>query len=133
MQVLTGGGAQLQHIKQLVEYITGMDTRIGYPNEHLAGDSDEELSSPLYATAVGLVMNSIRNNTKSATPFVEMKKDEPVAVRPQVVVEEPIVEEEKEEPKATQNTKQETTDDRIKRSFFDKYIDKIKEFLDNAE
>ena len=131
---LTGGGAQLQHIKQLVEYITGMDTRIGYPNEHLAGDSDEELSSPLYATAVGLVMNSIRNNTKSATPFVEMKKEEPVVVaRPQVVVEEPIIEEEKEEPKATQNTKQETTDDRIKRSFFDKYIDKIKEFLDNAE
>jgi cell division protein FtsA len=40
--VLTGGGAQLKHIKQLVEYITGMDTRIGYPNEHLAGDSDEE-------------------------------------------------------------------------------------------
>jgi cell division protein FtsA len=36
------GGAQLKHIKQLVEYITGMDTRIGYPNEHLAGDSDEE-------------------------------------------------------------------------------------------
>ncbi|TDR24057.1 cell division protein FtsA [Flavobacterium cheniae] len=132
--VLTGGGAQLQHIKQLVEYITGMDTRIGYPNEHLAGDSDEELSSPLYATAVGLVMNSIRNNTKSATPFVEMKKEEPVVVaRPQVVVEEPIIEEEKEEPKATQPIKTETTDDRIKRSFFDKYIDKIKEFLDNAE
>ena len=132
--VLTGGGAQLQHIKQLVEYITGMDTRIGYPNEHLAGDSDEELSSPLYATAVGLVMNSIRNNTKSATPFVEMKKEEPVVVvRPQIVVEEPIIEEEKEEPKATQPIKHETTDDKIKRSFFDKYIDKIKEFLDNAE
>jgi len=132
--VLTGGGAQLQHIKQLVEYITGMDTRIGYPNEHLAGDSDEELSSPLYATAVGLVMNSIRNNTKSATPFVEMKKEEPVVVvRPQAVVEEPIVEEEKEEPKTTQPIKHETTDDKIKRSFFDKYIDKIKEFLDNAE
>ncbi len=66
--VLTGGGAELKHIKQLVEYITGMDTRIGYPNEHLAGDSDADISSPLYATAVGLVMNSIRNNTKSATP-----------------------------------------------------------------
>ncbi|NHM04448.1 cell division protein FtsA [Flavobacterium celericrescens] len=132
--VLTGGGAQLQHIKQLVEYITGMDTRIGYPNEHLAGDSNEELSSPLYATAVGLVMNSIRNNTKSATPFVEMKKEEPVVVvRPQAVTEEPVVEEEKEEPKATQPIKHETTDDKIKRSFFDKYIDKIKEFLDNAE
>jgi cell division protein FtsA len=35
----------LKHIKQ-VEYITGMDTRIGYPNEHLAGNSDEEISSP---------------------------------------------------------------------------------------
>ena len=130
--VLTGGGAQLQHIKQLVEYITGMDTRIGYPNEHLAGDSDEELSSPLYATAVGLVMNSIRNNTKSATPFVEMKDKEPI-VQHQMVKEEPIIEEEKEESKATHSIKRETTNDKIKRSFFDKYIDKIKEFLDNAE
>jgi cell division protein FtsA len=132
--VLTGGGAQLQHIKQLVEYITGMDTRIGYPNEHLAGDSIEELSSPLYATAVGLVMNSIRNNTKSATPFVEMKKEEPeVVVRPQVVTETPVIAEEKEESQATHPAHQETTDEKIKRSFFDKYIDKIKEFLDNAE
>ncbi|WP_396141418.1 cell division protein FtsA [Flavobacterium sp.] len=132
--VLTGGGAQLQHIKQLVEYITGMDTRIGYPNEHLAGDSIEELSSPLYATAVGLVMNSIRNNTKSATPFVEMKKEEPeVVVRPQVVTETPVIAEEKEESQVTHPAHQETTDEKIKRSFFDKYIDKIKEFLDNAE
>ena len=132
--VLTGGGAQLQHIKQLVEYITGMDTRIGYPNEHLAGDSNEELSSPLYATAVGLVMNSIRNNTKSATPFVEMKKEEPeVVFRPQVVTETPVIAEEKEESQATHPAHQETTDEKIKRSFFDKYIDKIKEFLDNAE
>ena len=45
--VLTGGGSQLKHLKQLVEYITGMDTRIGYPNEHLAGDSDQEIASPL--------------------------------------------------------------------------------------
>src|SRR5690554_2697901 len=51
--VLTGGGAQLKHLKQLVEYITGMDTRIGYPNEHLAGDSDTEIASPVYATEIG--------------------------------------------------------------------------------
>jgi cell division protein FtsA len=128
--VLTGGGAQLQHIKQLVEYITGMDTRIGYPNEHLAGDSNEELSSPLYATAVGLVMNSIRNNTNSATPFVEMKKEEATAIPTQVVIEESIIE---ESSKSEAPIKNETTDEKIKRSFFDKYIDKIKEFLDNAE
>jgi cell division protein FtsA len=70
--VLTGGGAQLKHIKQLVEYITGMDTRIGYPNEHLAGDSDEEFSSPLYATAVGLVMNGIDNQKHSAIKIDEI-------------------------------------------------------------
>jgi cell division protein FtsA len=54
--VLTGGGAQMKHIKQLVEFVTGMDTRIGYPNEHLAGDSGEELSAPQFATSIGLVI-----------------------------------------------------------------------------
>ena len=123
--VLTGGGSQLNHIKQLVEYITGMDTRIDYPNEHLAGKSDEELSSPLYATAVGLVMNSIRNNTRSATPLVEMKKEE------HVFVAQKTVEVEEEQP--VEKVQAETTESKIKKSFFDKYIEKIKEFLDNAE
>ena len=27
---------------------------VGYPNEHLAGDTDKNVTSPLYATAVGL-------------------------------------------------------------------------------
>ena len=52
--VLTGGGSQLKHLKQLVEYVTGMDTRIGFPGEHLAGDTKN--SSPIFSTAVGLVM-----------------------------------------------------------------------------
>ncbi len=128
--VLTGGGSQLKHIKQLVEYITGMDTRIGYPNEHLAGDSDEEISSPLYATAVGLVMNSIRNNTKSATPLVEMKKEE-VVKEPEIKVEEEEIIDNKMT--TTSNNDVESTEGKVKRSFFDKYIEKIKEFLDNAE
>ncbi|MBK9626362.1 MAG: cell division protein FtsA [Flavobacteriales bacterium] len=54
--VLTGGGSQLKHLKQLVEYMTGMTTRIGYPNEHLAKSNVEAVTSPLYATGVGLVM-----------------------------------------------------------------------------
>src|SRR6056300_191711 len=58
--VLTGGGSQLRHLKQLAEYITGMDTRIGYPNEHLAGDSNKY--NPIYSTAVGLLMKAIENN-----------------------------------------------------------------------
>src|SRR5210317_1873353 len=57
--VLTGGGSQLNHLKQLVEYITGMDTRVGYPSEHLAGNTQEAVSSPLFATSVGLLMNAL--------------------------------------------------------------------------
>lgn len=58
--VITGGGAQLKHIVQLVEYLTGMDTRIGYPNEHLAKGA-EELKSPMYATGVGLVIKGFHD------------------------------------------------------------------------
>jgi cell division protein FtsA len=137
--VLTGGGAQLKHIKQLVEYITGMDTRIGYPNEHLAGDSDEEISSPLYATAVGLVMNSIENNSQSAIK-VTFSAPEKVnvyraPVEPVQEVEEvPEIEMEAEKEVEIELPKQpESTETKIRKSFFDKYVDKIKEFLDNAE
>lgn len=56
--VLTGGGAQLKHISQLVEFLTGMDTRIGYPNEHL-GKGSMEITSPIYATSVGLVIKGL--------------------------------------------------------------------------
>ena len=92
--VLTGGGAQLQHIKQLVEYITGMDTRIGYPNEHLAGNSDEEISSPLYATAVGLVMNSIANKTHSAVRYQHQEAVAKQVISPKTTaIEEPQLQE----------------------------------------
>ncbi len=60
--VLTGGGSQLRHLKQLVEYITGMDTRIGYPGEHLSGDSNNY--DPVYSTAVGLLMKAIEKNSE---------------------------------------------------------------------
>jgi cell division protein FtsA len=131
--VLTGGGSQLKHIKQLVEYITGMDTRIGYPNEHLAGNSNEEISSPLYATAVGLVMNSVRNNTVSAVPQ-ENYVPEPVLVQQPTIEEKQLLQQEAEkvlEEAKMADTK--TTEKTIRKSFFDKYIDKIKDFLDNAE
>ncbi len=61
--VVTGGGAQLKHISQLIEYITGMDTRVGYPNEHLA-KSTEDVKSPMYATAVGLVIKGLQKYEK---------------------------------------------------------------------
>lgn len=59
--VLTGGGAQLVGLRQLVEYMTGMDTRIGFPNEHLGRSVVEDVKSPMYATAVGLVLAGFRS------------------------------------------------------------------------
>ncbi|TGD82648.1 cell division protein FtsA [Hymenobacter wooponensis] len=59
--VLTGGGSQLQNLVQLTEYVTGMDTRIGYPNEHLGKSRIEAVKSPMYATTVGLVLAGYRS------------------------------------------------------------------------
>jgi len=59
--VLTGGGSQLQGVSQLFEYMTGLDTRIGYPNEHLGKCKIEEVKSPMYATSVGLVLAGFRS------------------------------------------------------------------------
>jgi cell division protein FtsA len=54
--VLTGGGALLTHLSQLVKFRTGLDVRVGLPNEHLAGDPDNEINHPMYSTAVGLIL-----------------------------------------------------------------------------
>ncbi|MBT9393863.1 cell division protein FtsA [Hymenobacter sp. NST-14] len=59
--VMTGGGSQLQNLVQLTEYVTGMDTRIGYPNEHLGKSKIEAVKSPMYATTVGLVLAGYRS------------------------------------------------------------------------
>ena len=62
--VLTGGGAQLKNITQLVEYLSGLETRMGYPNEHLGKGNSAELGSPMYATGIGLVLKGHELNLK---------------------------------------------------------------------
>ena len=57
--VVTGGGSQLKHIAQLIEYVTGIDARVGYPTEHLSKGMTEEVSSPMFATGIGLVMKGL--------------------------------------------------------------------------
>ncbi len=106
--VLTGGGSQLNHLKQLVEYITGMDTRVGYPTEHLAGDSDGDITSPLYATAVGLVLDGLERQEKQA------------------FVEDTITDEETPEPPVEKPPVQ-------SKGFLEKLTERVKDFLENAE
>ena len=107
--VLTGGGSQLKHLKQLVEYITGMDTRLGSPNEHLAGNNLIEISNPTYATAVGLVMNA-RDNYINNEEKLETKE---------------VVNETEEIESISEISKQ--------KSIFEKFTEKLKKFLENAE
>lgn len=57
--VLTGGGAMMKHIRQLAEFKTGLEVRLGYPNEYLANETSEDLASPLYSTGIGLVIEGI--------------------------------------------------------------------------
>ncbi|MCC7454942.1 MAG: cell division protein FtsA [Crocinitomix sp.] len=74
--VVTGGGAQLKHITQLFEYITGMDSRIGYPNEHLAPTTlVDNITSPMYATGIGLVVKGFQNAYRNTTQEVVEKVD----------------------------------------------------------
>ncbi len=125
--VLTGGGAELKHIKQLVEYITGMDTRIGYPNEHLASDSEEQLSSPIYATAVGLLMNGLDEKAKEVAKnkTEEIPVEETLNSEEQTLVDEVVTE---------GKTSLEVEKSKVKKpSFFEKFIQNLREFLDNAE
>jgi cell division protein FtsA len=72
--VVTGGGAQMKNITQLFEYITGMDTRVGYPNEHLGQSATEEvLTSPMYATGVGLVLKGFETNERNKRSIAAVK------------------------------------------------------------
>ena len=84
--VLTGGGATLKHIEQLTQFKTGMETRIGYPNEHLASTSAEEMTKPMYATGIGLVLMGMQRSDNSGSenqpttqpnPDVPAKKPKP--------------------------------------------------------
>lgn len=62
--VVTGGGSLLKHMPQLFEYVTGMSTRIGYPNEHISMGIKENITSPQFATGIGLVMKGFEKQDK---------------------------------------------------------------------
>jgi cell division protein FtsA len=54
--VLTGGGALLKNLSQLIKAITGFDVIVGYPREHIFGPFADEVNEPMFSTAVGLLI-----------------------------------------------------------------------------
>jgi len=72
--ILTGGGSQLKHLIQLTEYTTGLNARIGLPNEHLAPNHIEELKKPMYATCLGLILKGYSDYEHKYKEFNEKFK-----------------------------------------------------------
>ena len=82
--VLTGGGAMLKHLPQLVKFKTAMDVRIGLPNENLSGNSREEINQPMFATSVGLIMRGFDYLETFKSSFnAGERSDEKVSMAPQ--------------------------------------------------
>ncbi|MEQ8812929.1 MAG: cell division protein FtsA [Imperialibacter sp.] len=77
--VVTGGGSQLACVQQLFDYMSGMDSRIGYPNEHLGKGKLETVKSPMYATTVGLVLSGFRALDERENRYNEKSLHKPVA------------------------------------------------------
>jgi cell division protein FtsA len=69
--ILTGGGSQLKHLIQLTEYTTGLNARIGLPNEHLAANHIDELKKPMYATCIGLILKGYNDYDHKYKEFNE--------------------------------------------------------------
>ncbi|MEI7896107.1 MAG: cell division protein FtsA [bacterium] len=119
--VLTGGGAQLKHIAQLTEFMTGLDTRIGYPNEHLSTDVVPEMGSPMFATGVGLVIEGIGRYQKEVE---KMKPEEPVI---QAELPEPADKKKKVKEKKIKDP------DKPTKGFPEKFLDKIRNIFDEDD
>lgn len=104
--VLTGGSAQLQNITQLSNLITGLDTRVAFPENSITADSVEEVFKPGISTAVGLVLKGFQKmenegiSIESTLPLkhASEKEEEPAE-------EAPVAEEVAPQPEETKKKK----------------------------
>ena len=90
--VLTGGGSQIRNLKQLVAFVTGKETRIGLPNEHLGSESVDKVVSPMYSTGVGLVLKgfeyAVQHPEKIGMAKLKEEKDTVVDMQPDEITSE---------------------------------------------
>jgi cell division protein FtsA len=118
--ILTGGGSQLKYLIQLTEYVTGLNARIGYPNEHLAANHIDELKKPMYSTCIGLILKGYND--------YEYKKKEFENTTHLVDVPKSLTKEESIEPIAKEIIKEKPVNVSARRpisKFWDKFKDGI--------
>jgi cell division protein FtsA len=105
--VLTGGGSQLKHLIQLTEYVTGLNARIGYPTEHLAGGHIEELAKPTYSTCIGLILKGYSDYEHNRKQFEQnhAKLEVPETLKKAELPEEELVTEDMIQAEKVKNRK----------------------------
>jgi cell division protein FtsA len=116
--ILTGGGAKLKHIQQLTQFKTGLNVRIGTPNEHLAGGHAEQLMNPMYATCIGLILRGYHDFENGRMQFTgEGNLYLPIGGRLQeAAVEQSIVAAIAEEPVAEVVPEEEREEEKVEKT-----------------
>ena len=127
--VLTGGGSNLKNLRQLANYVTGFDCRIGYANEYIINDKNQLLRSPEYSTAIGLLMESLRINEKQERLELQGKKEDvskPVEIEPEPAPK-PVE-------KQTENVSPKDTQEEVKQEAWSvRFLKKFKNFFEEEE
>lgn len=126
--ILTGGGSQLKHLIQLTEYTTGLNARIGLPNEHLAPNHIDELKKPMYATCIGLILKGYSDYEHQYKQFTETFKrvEIPKVLKTETAVEMP-------EAIAEIPVEKAVVKERAKLKFWDKFKDNLIDLFKEEE
>ena len=127
--ILTGGGSQLKHLIQLTEYTTGLNARIGLPNEHLAANHIDELKKPMYATCLGLILKGYNDYEHKYKEFEEKYRKIEIPKKLKKEVEEPIV----VKPVAEEPKTVDVTGRKQKLRFWDKFKDNLIDLFKEEE
>jgi len=124
--ILTGGGSQLKHLIQLTEFVTGLNARIGYPNEHLAPSHIELLKNPIYSTCLGLILkgeNDYDNKNENFEKSNILKQEEG----------ESVLIDNTSTPQETAEIEKEKTKRIPRKSFFEKFKNNLIELFKEEE
>ena len=110
--VLTGGGSKLMNVKEFAEFVIGIDTRVGTPDDHIDKETSiqfDDLSHPMYATGIGLVIYGIQQEEQQAAANKTSEKKEEVVSE---VIEETTADDKKNDKKTKKEKKKRTDDGR---------------------
>ncbi|WP_312321790.1 cell division protein FtsA [Soonwooa sp.] len=130
--VLTGGGSNLKHLRQLANYMTGFDSRIGFSNEYVSNDKSQQLKGPEYATSIGLLMESLKIRDKSEVNYAQEEVVEVKNTATEVDTANTVTEKEAEahvEKQLVEATKQKGG----RLTFGQSILEKVKKFFEEVE